>query len=159
MIVEIRIDDRLVHGQVLQGWVPKLGIEKIAVICNDDARSVELATIYNLTMPPSLAVDVISTEKLASALAELSASEQRIMILASGLHQLAVLPLTYLHPRVTLGNCCGSEADPLVDISQSFRCDPDNIVHLRQLLNAGVRVVACAGAYDSVREINEVPCP
>ncbi|NTU60380.1 MAG: PTS sugar transporter subunit IIB, partial [Deltaproteobacteria bacterium] len=37
-VVLARVDNRLVHGQVLEAWVPRLGIEAILVVDADLAQ-------------------------------------------------------------------------------------------------------------------------
>ena len=41
-IVEVRVDDRLIHGQVSGYWVPQFSVQRILivddVIVNDEAR-------------------------------------------------------------------------------------------------------------------------
>ncbi|MGG3677597.1 PTS sugar transporter subunit IIB [Heyndrickxia faecalis] len=45
-IVEVRIDDRLIHGQVCGYWIPHFNVDKIVIaddkICNDELRKTAL---------------------------------------------------------------------------------------------------------------------
>lgn len=173
MIVDIRIDDRLVHGQVLQGWVPKLGVNTIIVVCNSELRRTELDAIYGLTMPASLKVIVVSTDHLLETMDLARQGEERVMILAGDLESLAAIPADHLVPRITLGNLCNSpntfeekqqdlghceDVHTVAQLSKSFGCTGSQMRQISELLSRGVRIVACAGVHDSAKEITEVSC-
>lgn len=54
----IRIDDRLIHGQVTAGWVRPLGIERI-VLANDEVANDEWQReIYTLAVPSEIKVKI-----------------------------------------------------------------------------------------------------
>jgi PTS system mannose-specific IIB component len=54
MIALVRVDNRLVHGQVLEAWVPRLGATRI-VVADDDAAASHLArAAMTLALPPEL---------------------------------------------------------------------------------------------------------
>jgi PTS system mannose-specific IIB component len=50
----IRIDDRLIHGQVILGWVEPLRIRKLILAHNRIADDQELKTAIAATVPPNL---------------------------------------------------------------------------------------------------------
>ena len=45
MICDIRIDDRLIHGQVVGCWVPQYSIDKIVVI-DDEYLQIKIEKLY-----------------------------------------------------------------------------------------------------------------
>ncbi|NQS99268.1 MAG: PTS sugar transporter subunit IIB [candidate division Zixibacteria bacterium] len=50
----IRIDDRLIHGQVIVGWGDKLSLYRI-ILANDEAADDEsLSDLYKSLMPPEI---------------------------------------------------------------------------------------------------------
>jgi mannose/fructose/N-acetylgalactosamine-specific phosphotransferase system component IIB len=56
----IRVDDRLIHGQVTAGWVRPLGIEQI-VLANDYIANDEWEReIYTLAVPPEITVKIFT---------------------------------------------------------------------------------------------------
>jgi mannose/fructose/N-acetylgalactosamine-specific phosphotransferase system component IIB len=56
----IRVDDRLIHGQVTAGWVRPLGIERI-ILANDEVANDEWEReIYTLAVPPEIEVKIFS---------------------------------------------------------------------------------------------------
>ncbi len=67
MIALVRVDNRLVHGQVLEAWVPRLGADRI-VIADDDAAASPLAqAAMTLALPPELAGSVLPVARIGYA--------------------------------------------------------------------------------------------
>ncbi len=58
MIGLARVDERLVHGQVLVGWVPHLGARRV-VVADDEAAGSPLArAAMTLALPPGVEAEV-----------------------------------------------------------------------------------------------------
>ena len=58
MIALARIDERLVHGQVLVGWVPHLGARRVVVADDEAARSPLARAAMTLALPPGVEASV-----------------------------------------------------------------------------------------------------
>ncbi|MBU1638265.1 PTS sugar transporter subunit IIB, partial [bacterium] len=76
----VRVDDRLLHGQVIVGWGSQLSLTKV-VLASDRVKSdVAYASALKSIVPPDIEVTI---ETLASASANWAAkeyNESRIMI-------------------------------------------------------------------------------
>ena len=59
-VVLARIDDRLIHGQVTVGWCQKLRPDRILLADNAIAADEWQSEIYRCSVPPSIAVSVLS---------------------------------------------------------------------------------------------------
>ena len=66
-----RIDDRLVHGQVVEAWVPYLKAGEIAVVSDDLSRDLMRQTIMRFAAPEDIALRILP---LSEAPAYLSAA-------------------------------------------------------------------------------------
>jgi len=79
VITLVRIDNRLLHGQILEAWVPRLRIEHI-VIADDDAAASPLAqAAMVLCLPPTLVAEVLPVAKVDYA--SLAAARQAMLLL------------------------------------------------------------------------------
>ena len=61
----LRIDDRLVHGQVIVGWLPRIKPQQLLVVndkVNDDFLRQEMMA---LSVPPEIELDFKSTSELS----------------------------------------------------------------------------------------------
>jgi PTS system N-acetylgalactosamine-specific IIB component len=59
----IRIDDRLIHGQVVVGWVKALGIERLVVVNDAIARNSMQKTLMEMAVPSGLKVSFYTVEE------------------------------------------------------------------------------------------------
>ena len=80
-IVLTRIDDRLIHGQVVTAWVKQTKGNRIAIV--DDALSKDdfMQKIMRAAAPSGISVDVYSLEAAAGYLAGEAESDERFILL------------------------------------------------------------------------------
>lgn len=60
MLVLVRIDARLIHGQVIEGWLPFLKVPRIVVADDDAATSPLTQAAFAVAMPPGLQLKITS---------------------------------------------------------------------------------------------------
>jgi PTS system mannose-specific IIB component/fructoselysine and glucoselysine-specific PTS system IIB component len=76
-----RIDDRLIHGQVVVGWGQALGIQFI-VLVDDDVRASDWEQeLYRMGVPPEVQVAFASVDEAAGLLPGWLADERRGIVL------------------------------------------------------------------------------
>ena len=80
-VVLFRVDERLIHGQVIVGWGSQLHPDRIVVIDDDLAGSAWEQELYQVGLPPGLASDFMTVEKARAALPAWQHSPERVMIL------------------------------------------------------------------------------
>jgi PTS system mannose-specific IIB component/fructoselysine and glucoselysine-specific PTS system IIB component len=90
-IVLARVDDRLIHGQVVIGWGRTLGLERIILVDDDVAANDWEKDLYRMAVPDGLAVSFATTEEAATALPEWQASRLKSAILTGSLSTMARL--------------------------------------------------------------------
>jgi PTS system N-acetylgalactosamine-specific IIB component len=79
VIVLVRVDNRLLHGQILEAWVPRLRVQKV-VIADDVAASNPLAlAAMTLCVPPELPIEVKPVRDVDYA--ALAADRSRTLVL------------------------------------------------------------------------------
>ena len=80
-IALIRIDDRLIHGQVMTGWAKVTLANRIVII--DDLVSQEpfMKSVLEMAAPPGMAVDVYSVEQAEAELVKESPAAERTIVL------------------------------------------------------------------------------
>lgn len=63
----VRIDDRLVHGQVVEGWVRSLRITHIVVASDTVAADETQKALYLLAVPQNVSLDCLRVEECVNA--------------------------------------------------------------------------------------------
>lgn len=92
MSVELfRIDDRLIHGQVVVGWGQTLGIAFI-VLVDDEVRGSDWEQeLYRMGVPPQVSVVFASVDEAAVQLPAWQAEERRGIVLTGDVDTMARL--------------------------------------------------------------------
>jgi len=82
-IVLVRIDDRLIHGQVVEGWLKTIGVGHIIVISDEVAADKMQQILLSMAVPRNIKVSDYSVENAAEKLKEMQATKERVMLLLS----------------------------------------------------------------------------
>lgn len=89
-----RVDDRFIHGQVLEGWINYLKISDVLivndVIASDDIRM----TIYKSTIPLNVRVSFYSIHDFLNLL-PIKKLKKRVLVLLGSIEDLLKLETTY----------------------------------------------------------------
>jgi PTS system mannose-specific IIB component len=102
----VRIDNRLLHGQILETWVPRLGVRAV-VVADDDAAASPLAkAAMTLALPSELSAAVVRLDEVDWA--GLAAGKEPVLVLLREVASLERAMAAGLTPamarRVNLGN-------------------------------------------------------
>lgn len=80
MIEMIRLDDRLVHGQVAVIWSKRLGVDRI-IVASDEAANDELqSSALKMAAPASAKVFVLGIEKAATIINDVRSKDKKILV-------------------------------------------------------------------------------
>jgi PTS system mannose-specific IIB component/fructoselysine and glucoselysine-specific PTS system IIB component len=80
-IVLVRVDDRLIHGQVVVGWVQALGVQRIVLVDDQVSANEWERELYRLSVPPGLVVEFASVDEGVELLEEWGGERQRTILL------------------------------------------------------------------------------
>jgi mannose/fructose/N-acetylgalactosamine-specific phosphotransferase system component IIB len=80
-VVLYRIDERLIHGQVVMGWGPQLGVEHYVVVDDELATSEWDQDLYRLGVPDTASADFLTVGDAKARLTDLEADPRRTVVL------------------------------------------------------------------------------
>jgi PTS system mannose-specific IIB component/fructoselysine and glucoselysine-specific PTS system IIB component len=86
-----RIDDRLIHGQVVIGWGRPLGIDLIILVDDQVAGSSWEQELYRMAVSPDIEVRFVTVAEAAAQMAEWQSNGKRGLILTGDLETMAAL--------------------------------------------------------------------
>ena len=90
-VVLYRIDERLIHGQVVMGWGPQLRVEHYVVADDELATSEWEQDLYRLGVPDTASADFLSVGETRARLADLDADPRRTVVLTRTVAAMGVL--------------------------------------------------------------------
>ncbi len=104
MTVElVRLDDRLVHGQVVVGWGQALAIS-LVILVDDKVRESEWEQeLYRMSMPPDMDVEFVSVAEAIGGVAGWSSSPRKTLLLTGTVEALVRLVEGAELRRVNIG--------------------------------------------------------
>lgn len=141
LLVLVRVDNRLIHGQVLEAWLPYVQADTIIVVDDEIANDPFRKQLMLAVVPKSVRVDVYNHEQFETAAQLLVESKLKVLVLFATPADALKSYLGGFHfSTLNLGNmhigpqkCC---------VSQTLYMDCDDIDDLDQLAELGVDICA-----------------
>lgn len=77
----VRIDDRLIHGQVVAVWLNHIRVDSIVIVDDGVAKDAFMQDVLRLAAPPGVAVEARTIAEAVATLGEDAPNRERIMVL------------------------------------------------------------------------------
>lgn len=155
MIVLARIDNRFVHGQILEGWIPYTRATCIIVASDTAARSSIQRMAMETCVTCGLKIHIFEVEDAVRRLMRGEFDEERIaLLLGTPEESLRAVEYGLKIEELNVGNihfCPGK-----LQISPSVSVDKGDLDNFKALTDRGVRVVIRCVPSDPPRNIWEV---
>jgi D-glucosaminate PTS system EIIB component len=135
----VRIDDRLIHGQVVAVWLRALGAKRIVIADDATARDEFLREVLTLAAPQAVPVEVLEVVEAAVRLIDLAAVAEPVMVLARSPR--TVLRLRQAGVPIDVVNLGGLGAGPgRKRLHKTISVSASELAELRELERLGTRV-------------------
>jgi len=90
-VVLFRVDDRLIHGQVVIGWGRPLGVDRIVLVDDGVSTSPWEQDLYRMAVSPEIDVRFVTIAEAAARIPEWQADGGRALVLTGDLDTMAAL--------------------------------------------------------------------
>lgn len=154
-IVLVRVDDRLIHGQVAVGWTRTVGATRIVVANDEVAKDATQKALLKLAAPVGVKVSILSVADAAALLAGPKVAKDRVMVLVRDPQSLLGLmdggvELT----KVNVGNV--RMAPGRVRLTKEVAASPEELEAWKELDRRGVILEAVWLPGGAVTDFNNV---
>lgn len=140
MIIGVRIDGRLIHGQVANLWTTKLNITRIMVVDDEVSKSAIEKSGLKLATPAGVKLSVLPYELTAENILAKRYESQRLLIVAKKPHYLLELVKKGVPiEEINVGNM--SQTDTTIAVTRSVNVEKEDIAEFKELQARGVRLV------------------
>jgi len=135
----LRVDDRLIHGQVVEGWVPFLKVDLVVVV-SDTAAADEIQTaLMKMALPPSVGLLVLPVAAAAEALASKQlAARSALVLVPAPAEALALVDKGLVVERINVGGLHYTVGK--VQLGRALFLDEKDRLALRALAAKGIRL-------------------
>ncbi|MFC6295162.1 PTS system mannose/fructose/N-acetylgalactosamine-transporter subunit IIB [Lactiplantibacillus daoliensis] len=139
--VNIRIDDRLIHGQVATRWATGLRVNRIMVIDDEVANDSVQKSILRMAAPSGISTSIITEEKAITNIQADKYAKQRVLLVVRRPKVLLDLVNAGLDiTKINVGNMSNREGT--VQVKKSVSLLPEERADLEALIAKGVDVTA-----------------
>jgi PTS system mannose-specific IIB component len=142
MVVFIRIDDRLIHGQVVEGWVNFLKATTILVADDRVASDPLQRSIMEISVPQGLSVSIGRVEDICREARTASGKDRAILLFSTPSAALQAIRLGLQCAELNIG---GMHYVPgkrkLIDV---LAVDDQDLEALREIVAQGIKVTVQA---------------
>ena len=141
MIVDYRIDDRLIHGQVCGFWIPHLSANKILIVDDEIVNDTMRKTVLKLGCPSSAGLSILSAQTAADKLIRKVDGDSRLFIICNSpkpYREMAEFGLEI--PYVTIGNM--SKKENTQQIRNTVFLSEENISDFKKLKSLNCKLYA-----------------
>ncbi|MGG7175894.1 PTS system mannose/fructose/N-acetylgalactosamine-transporter subunit IIB [Clostridium neonatale] len=140
-IIHIRIDDRLIHGQVATMWTNELGATRIMVINDEVANNDMQKSLLRMAAPPNVSTSIITRE---TAVKNISAGKYRgqkvFIVVKSPLDILYLLNNGLDIKEINVGNMSAKSNTEVIKTTISVTKEEKEA--FKELIERGVEVTA-----------------
>lgn len=154
-ITLLRVDDRLIHGQVVEGWVPLLKIDLVIVVSDAAAADAIQTALMKMALPPSVGLLVLPIAEAAAVLISPQISSRRALVLVPGPSEaLVLIEKGVAIDRINVGGLHYTVGK--VQLGRALFLDEKDRLALRALAAKGVRLEGRALPGDDEEDLTAV---
>ena len=144
----VRVDSRLIHGQVVETWLPHTGANCFLVANDDLASNACMRAVMELAVPPGVHTVFCALADVAEALAEIDRkAEKAILLCATFEDALRLHRAGIRYDSLNIGNL--HFATGKVEITPSVYFSPEDFEAVHRLRHEGVAVNVRATPYEA----------
>ncbi len=145
-VVLVRVDSRLFHGQILEGWIPSTGTTMVIVADDSAASNPFRRKIMETAVPGNVKLRVDTIDEAMADLENVSYAQESIMILFSSPHDaLEAYNRGMKYGSINLGNI--NYASGRVQITPCIALSEEDVEDIRALAEKGIDI-----------DVRGVPC-
>jgi mannose/fructose/sorbose-specific phosphotransferase system IIB component len=136
-VVLVRIDDRLVHGQVVEGWLKAIHATAIVVASDQVADDETQKALYLLAVPQGIKLSCLSLQQTSEAWSSAAWKKDRVLILVSSPQD--VVALADRGIKIESVNVGGMHyKDGRIQILKAVSLDDNDVAALKTLNERGI---------------------
>ncbi|MCD6381307.1 MAG: PTS sugar transporter subunit IIB [Candidatus Odinarchaeota archaeon] len=140
-IVHVRIDDRLIHGQITVKWVRYLRADTILIVNDETDKNPALKMVCKMAAPSEISVEVLSAKEAADKIKSGFYDKRRVFVICKYPRDAANLVRNGVNlEHVNLGNMSGSS--DAFKITPSIYLQRDQVEDYKFLAENGVKLTA-----------------
>lgn len=154
-LVLVRVDDRLIHGQVVVGWTRNVGANHIVVANDEVAKDNTQKMLLKMATPVGVKATILPVAEAAAQLAEEKFGNDKVMVLVRDpLSLLELVKGGVKLTKVNIGNVRITEGRER--LTKEVAASPEEIAAWKELDKAGIELEALWLPGGNAKNFNQV---
>lgn len=139
MIVLARVDSRLIHGQVLEGWIPYTGTSMVIVVDDHVAANPLQKRVMEMAVPEDIKLRIESLDEAVADLTSDRFRDERIMVIFSCPHDaFEAYKRGMKCESINLGNV--NYTSGRMQVTPSIALNNEDVEDIKALMEMGVKI-------------------
>lgn len=140
-IVLVRLDYRLLHGQVVFSWVNSVGAQRIIVVDNAAATDEVKKSALRLAKPSGVRLNVFTVERALAKMDKLNTLGENVMFIFGNVHEMLEFCQSYKFPTINFGAAANHDgAHAVGGKDSSVFLDAAECADAQKLLDMGITI-------------------
>lgn len=140
MKVNVRIDERLIHGQIATMWTNHLNLDRIIVVDDEVSKSEMEIEVLKMARPSSVKLSVLSVGGLVRRLNDNRyQGETALLIVKSPITLVKIMEEGIGLPEIIVGNMSTKENS--IKVTRSVSVTPEDVESFNTLNSSGIRLI------------------
>ncbi|MBY4796907.1 PTS sugar transporter subunit IIB [Collinsella sp. AGMB00827] len=153
-IVFSRIDDRLLHGQVVTTWLKRYEIEQAIIVSDEVSRDATRQAILKMAAPQGLKVVCFSPSKLVEVLQKTEVKRQTMLIFTNPREVWECVEGGIKIDFLNVGNMSKTETNEKVTAGVALT--EEDRTYFGKLIDAGIKIEVQMVPTDKIEEMKDV---
>ncbi len=151
-ILDVRVDDRMVHGIVATSWIPAAKATRAMVVNKRASESDMTRNALKLGTPAGVNLSVLAPEKAIANILNGNYTNQRVFLVGRYIKDIYDLYKGGVKfARVNLGNVT-QNVGKTTTLDKTVRVSDEELVMLREMRDAGIKITCQFRTDDPLKE-------
>ena len=151
-ILDVRVDDRMVHGIVATSWIPAAKATRAMVVNKRASESDMTRNALKLGTPAGVNLSVLAPEKAIANILNGNYTNQRVFLVGRYIKDIYDLYKGGVKfARVNLGNVT-QNVGKTTSLDKTVRVSDEELVMLREMREAGIKITCQFRTDDQMKE-------
>lgn len=137
----LRIDDRLIHGQIVTKWIKDANASMIIVVDDKAANDKTQQMILKLAVPSGIKLEILTKEKAVSRIKEDKTNTNVLMLVRNPKETNTLVDMGLNIDRIIIGNISNSKSKVgRTKLLDYIYVEPDDVVAIKALNEKGIKL-------------------
>lgn len=155
-IIDVRVDDRMVHGVVASTWIPENRCTRVMVVNEDASMNQMIRSALKMSTPAGVNLSVLSPEKASTNIHNGNYVKQRVFVIGRYIADIyALYKAGVKFARVNLGTVSQNDGETTI-LAKPVRVNAEEKRMLREMRDAGIQITCQFKSDDPIKVCKEI---